>query len=167
VELQVRLRSEQEVQEGKLTTDLEKAEFQKVFDEIDSGKKPCGPEVRSWFEGCLGTDKVCSGLEAIQKAEIMKAFSNSKLMEKVLPQDYYSNNVGKTCWVDVLLALLTWAFYFISWCAVQARRTIEDDKALLSQVRSPLGLCYSEAGPAGCCIVMRHDPHIWIMQPEP
>jgi hypothetical protein len=144
VELQVRLRSEQEVQEGKLTTDLEKAEFQKVFDEI-----------------------VCSGLEAIQKAEIMKAFSNSKLMEKVLPQDYYSNNVGKTCWVDVLLALLTWAFYFISWCAVQARRTIEDDKALLSQVRSPLGLCYSEAGPAGCCIVMRHDPHIWIMQPEP
>jgi len=82
--LQVRLRSEEDVREGRLTPKLEEAEFQKVFDEIDCGKKPCAPDDRSWFEKCLGTDNVCSCLEAIQKAEVKKALSNSKLMEKVL-----------------------------------------------------------------------------------
>jgi len=83
----VRLRSEEDVREGRLTPELEEAEFQKVFNDFDCGKKPCPPEDRSWFEGCLGTDKVCSCLQAIQKAEIMKALSDSKLMEKVLSME--------------------------------------------------------------------------------
>jgi len=87
--LQVRLRSEEDVREGRTTPELEEAEFQKVCADIDSGKKPCDPEDRAWFEGCLGTDKVCSCLQAIQKAEILKALSDSKLMDKVRASLYY------------------------------------------------------------------------------
>ena len=68
---------------GKTTSELENAEFQQVLSDIDSGKKPCAPGDRAWFEACLGTDKVKSCLATIQKREIMKALSDNKLIEKV------------------------------------------------------------------------------------
>lgn len=81
--MQVRLRSEEDVRQGRTTAELEEAVSQQTLDEIDRGKKPCPPGDRAWFEGCLGTDKVQSCLAAIQKAEIMKALSDSKLIDKV------------------------------------------------------------------------------------
>ena len=77
------MRSEEDVRWGKTTSQLEGAEYQQVLSDIDSGKKPCAPGDRAWFEDCLGTDKVKSCLATIQKKEIMKPLSNNKLIEKV------------------------------------------------------------------------------------
>ena len=78
------------MKQGKTTSDLEEAVFQQTLDEIDRGEKPCPPGDRAWFEGCLGTDKVQSCLAAIQKSEIMKALSDSKLIDKVIILDFKS-----------------------------------------------------------------------------